>query len=161
MTSVKDIWEFRDNVLGLPQSFAFSNYLMIFQRFTIPLKGGRVASMLDMYINSIIYSVGCSIMAVLCEILIAYAVSNFKNLFSKILYSIIIVTMIMPIVGATASEINTLNKLNLFDSFLGVFLLKGNFLGMYTLVLIAAFGSLPITYKEAAKLDGLQILWLC
>ena len=154
LSSLKDQWEFRDNVLGLPEIWAFDNYATVFNAFEFPLKGGAVATMLDMYINSIIYSAGCAAVAVISETLIAYAVASYKNGFSKMLYSIVIVTMIIPIIGSTASEINLLMTFNLYDTFAGVFLLKANFLGMYSLVLIAAFSGLPKAYKEAAKLDG-------
>ena len=104
LSSLKDQWEFRDNVLGLPEIWAFDNYATVFNAFEFPLKGGAVATMLDMYINSIIYSAGCAAVAVISETLIAYAVASYKNTPANVSYKLNVIKRFIsdavePIIG--------------------------------------------------------------
>jgi len=62
--------------------------------------------------------------------------------------------MIIPIIGSLPSEIKMMHNLGLYDSLLGVYIMKGGFTGMDFLVFYAAFKSVPNTYMEAAEIDG-------
>ena len=62
--------------------------------------------------------------------------------------------MMIPIVGSYPSEINMLQKLGLYNTLVGAWIQKANFLGMYYLVFYAAFKGLAKDYSEAAEMDG-------
>mgnify|MGYP003331592049 CR=1 FL=1 len=66
--------------------------------------------------------------------------------------------MALPIVGASASELRLLDALHLRDnyvtSFIAMFILRFNFLGINFLLFHAQFESIPKDYTESAKIDG-------
>ena len=66
----------------------------------------------------------------------------------------VVVLMTIPIVGSTPSELQILQSLNLYDTMIGNYIQKFNFLGMYYLVYYATFKSLSNDFAEAAYVDG-------
>ena len=52
------------------------------------------------------------------------------------------------------SEIRMLKQLHIYDTFFGMFVLRMNFLSIYFLIFYAQFEMIPMTYSEAAKVDG-------
>lgn len=161
LTSFKDEIEFMLNKFSLPKSFKLDNYITAFQtmRISIVENGGtRYVYAGEMFKNSIIYSVSATIMHTLTPLIAAYAVARFDYKFGKIIYSIVIITMILPIIGNLASEIQFSKALGLYDSFLGLAIMKGHFLGVNFLIFYAAFKNIPKDYAEAAEMDGAN-LW--
>ena len=104
--------------------------------------------------NSLIYSVGCAFFYTLTPCIVAYCAARFKFKFSKVIYTFVIITMSLPIVGAMPSEIRMLKLIGLYDNFIGMFVLRANFLSLYFLIFYAQFQMIPMTYSEAAKVDG-------
>lgn len=104
--------------------------------------------------NSILYAVGCAIAATLTPCFTAYAVAKFDFKFSKVIYTVVIVVMALPIVGSLPSEIKVATDLGIIDTMLGMWIMKANFLGLYFLVFHAQFKSISNTYSEAARVDG-------
>lgn len=160
LTSLKDRLDFIRNVIGLPGSgygWKFSNYFTAFNSFSVTVEAGagfRTVYLAEMFLNSLLYALGCSIASTTCACFMAYITARFPYKFSKVVYAVVIVTMIVPIVGNLPSEIQMSRSLGLFDTFLGVWLMKANFLGMYFLVFYAVFRGVPKDYAEAAKIDG-------
>ena len=70
------------------------------------------------------------------------------------IYWVVIITMTIPVVGTDISTIQILQNIGLYDSMIGMFVLKFNFLGAYFLVFYATFRSLPNDYAGAAYVDG-------
>ena len=62
--------------------------------------------------------------------------------------------MIIPIVGNTPSMLLLLKNTKLYDTWLGMFLMKFNFLGLYFLVFFGIFEGISPEYTEAATIDG-------
>ena len=108
----------------------------------------------NLLLNSLFYSLGSAFAFTLCPVIVAYLSARFKYAFSKILYSFVLITMTLPIVGSMASEITMLHNLGLYDTLPAVFILRFNFLSIYFLILHAQFSSIPQEYTEAAKVDG-------
>ena len=160
LTSVKHIDDFRNNVLGFPRrefGFAFENYSFVLDRFhadaTYQGQSGEVG-LSGMLINTIQYVVGSALASTIVPCLVAYVVAKFPNKISKILYAIVLVTMIIPIIGSYPSEIVMLKNLRLYNTMYGAWIQKANFLGMYFLVFHATFVRLSNDFSEAAYLDG-------
>ncbi len=165
MTSVKDQLDFNADVLAFPRVWRFENYAEVFSGFAVKVRWGSGTisfSMLTMVLFSIAYSVGGALIQTVSCALVAYAVAKFSHFkISKILYVIVIVTMILPIVGSLPSEIRILKALGLYNT-PGVLALKANFLGAYFLVFHAFFCGIPKDFFEAAEIDGAgngRILW--
>ena len=100
------------------------------------------------------YTVGGAFFATVTPCFVSYVCAKYDYKFSKVLYSIVIITMILPIVGNLPAMLDVMNTLNIYDTFIGNWLQKANFLGMYFLIFFAAFKSLPNDYMEAAYIDG-------
>lgn len=155
IASLKGRLDFLTNPFGLPEEWLFSNYGDVFSKFAVPIKNDTVrVGFFQLIGNSLLYALGCAFLSALTPCITAYAVAKFDYKFSKILYAVVIFTMILPIVGSTPSSINMLRAIRLYDTFLGVFLLKTHFLGTYFLVFHATFKNTPKDYAEAAYIDG-------
>lgn len=150
-----------------PKSSDFSStYLMMtnknfywnlgdtFTKVYIPNSNGGTNTMVDILVNSLIYSIGSALVKTLVPCIAAYACARFNFKTSKIVYTAVLVAMMIPIVGSLPSELRVSYALNLVNSLPGVILLKANMLGLYFFVLYSSFKSMPDAYFEAAKIDG-------
>lgn len=156
MTSFKTIGDYRLNKIGLPKQWVW-NYETVFNQFYVfktTDTGREKVSMGTMFLNAFFYSLGCAFTNTLVPCFTAYLCSRFKYKFSKIVHSIVIITMIIPIVGSLPSEIQMAKNLMLYDKLWGLWIMKANFLGMYFLLFYNNFKVLPMAYTEAAKIDG-------
>ena len=156
LTSFKSQQEFRLNVIGLPQTWVW-NYTFVFQMYLYPIfteAGTQYVGMGQMFLYSILYAVGCAFTATLVPCITSYLCARFPYKFGKVIYLIVIVTMVIPIVGNQPSEIQVAQFLGFYDQIWGLWLMKANFLGMYFLVFYAIFRGIPKEYEEAAKMDG-------
>lgn len=156
LTSFKSQTEFRLNVVGLPQTWVW-NYSFVFSMFRVPVftdTGTVYVGMANMFLNSFLYALGCAFAATITPCLTAYLCARFRYKFGKLIYLIVIVTMVIPIVGSQPSEIQVARFLGFYDQIWGLWLMKANFLGMYFLVFYGIFKGIPKEYEEAAKMDG-------
>lgn len=141
---------------GAPSEWAWSNYLNAFKEVFVPypgVSGGKVY-LPEQLFNSVLYAAGSAFFATLIPCITAYGCAKFPCKFSKLIYTVVIVVMGLPIVGALPSEILMAKRLGLYDHIWGLWLMKANFLGMYFLVFHAAFAATPKDFSEAAKIDG-------
>ena len=136
-----------------PTKLTFENFKIALVDFRLDKSEGQF-SFPQMIVNSIIYTIGSAFFYTLTPCLVAYCAARFKFKFSKILYAFVIVTMALPIVGTMPSEWAMLKTLHLDDNFLGMFILRMNFLSINFLIFHAQFEMIPMTYSEAAKVDG-------
>ena len=158
-TSIKtnDYFLFEDN-LFFPKrrGITFEHYAFLFDnQFVVrDLIRGSKFGILSMIGNSLFYVIGCSLINTTVSCFVAYLASKFKYKFSSILYWIVVVTMSIPIVGSDISTIQVLRVLGLFDTLVGNYILKFNFMGVYFLIFYASFETISNTYMEAAQMDG-------
>lgn len=164
-TALKTQEEFRRNVAlipsGAPWDWAWGNFVRDFENFYVPVtkivNGTAVQQNIwveEMLLNTLLYTVGGAFIQTLVPCAVAYVTSRFKFRFSAVVQGIVIVTMIIPIVGSQASELELLMRLGIYDTIWGNWIQKFNFLGMYYLVFFAAFKLIPNDYAEAAYIDG-------
>jgi len=157
-SSVKSVFYFNniDRVLPeslLPWEWEFENYSFVFANFEVRVRG-ESTWLEGMILNSLLYAGVGSLLHTGVACLVAYLASKFKYKFSNVVYWTVIACMTIPIVGADISNIQILNAFGLYDTFLGAWILKFNFMGTYFLVFHAMFSTLPNDYSEAAFLDG-------
>lgn len=156
MTSFKGQADFRTNIIGLPKEWVW-NYSFVFTKFTwsVPTAAGvKIVGMPMMFVYSFLYALGCAFTNTLIPCITSYMCARFPYKFSKVIYTIVIVAMILPIVGALPSEIQMARLFGLYDQIWGLWIMKANFLGVYFLVFYNCFKSLPMAFTEAAKIDG-------
>lgn len=156
MTSFKSQSDFRLNVVGLPKKWVW-NYSYVFKMYSYPIlttEGTKYVGMGMMFLYSFLYAIGCAFASTITPCITAYLCARFQYKFSKIIYLVVIVTMIIPIVGNLPSEIQVARFFGLYDQIWGLWIMKANFLGMYFLVFYNMFKGIPKEYVEAAKIDG-------
>ncbi len=146
---------------NFPTKLHFENYIKVFENFYVEgvaypeNRGGtRTVYIGQMFIYSLLYCVGCSVIQTIVQCVTAYLCARFKYKLSKVIEYIVIVVMTIPIVGSLPAEITLSKQLGLYNHMYGMWIMKANFLGMYFLIFLAAFKSIPMTYTEAAKIDG-------
>ena len=157
ITSLKDIGEFNDNVLGLPQQPTFNNFIRIWQNFYVRVNVNGVLEVRfieDMLINTLLIAGVGSLIVAFVPCIVAYAVTRFNFKFNKVLRGIVIITMILPIIGSTPAHIKLLRDIGLYDTIIGNWIEKISFLGMNFLIYEAAFQVIPKDFVEAAYMDG-------
>ena len=157
------------NYLGLPKDFMtekllapwdwkwenFTTIMKFFEVKGVYREGREVTIPFDMQVlYTVLYAGGCAFIGALCPCLVAYATSKFKTGFNYIIDVIVIVTMVIPIVGSQVSMISLLNSLDIYDTFLGLYLQKFNFANMHYLMFAAVFKGVSKEYYEAATIDG-------
>lgn len=163
LTSLKSGTEYTlyENIIGLPKNLSFASILENYKTAwtqgyaTADIDGiKRYFTIPDQFINSLIYSGGCMITATITPCVTAYVTARYGYKFSKVVYSIVIIAMILPVVGSLPSEIEMTRNLGTFDTFWGLWIQKANFLGPYFLIFYAQFKMIPFEYTEAARIDG-------
>lgn len=165
-TALKSNSEFRRNPLGLPQgnilSWQWNNFLRVFNEFgsEVSYKSGTYAgqnvtiNIFGLITYSLLYAVGSALVGVMAKCVTAYVVSRYNFRIGRIIYGAVIVTMMLPIVGSAPSEMAIMQSLGLYDTFIGSWIQKASFIGLYFLVFYDSFRFIPKDYKEAATLDG-------
>ena len=154
MTSFKSEMDFMRHTFGFPTKFIFDNYAYVSQNMAVPVSKIGNIYIVEMFYNSICYTVLCTFTHTLTPLICAYAVAKFDFKFGKVIYGIVIVTMILPVIGNLASEIQVSKAVGFYNNLFGVAIMKGHFLGTNFLIYYASFKSLPNDFKEAAEIDG-------
>jgi ABC-type glycerol-3-phosphate transport system permease component len=160
-TSLKSHSEFRNNQLwlphGAPWTWEWKNFATInkYLYISVIVNGRPVKMYMErLLLNTLLYAVGGALITTLVPCVVSYLCAKFDYAFSRVIYGVVIVTMVLPIIGSTPSMLQMLKRLNLYDSMLGNYISKFHFLGLYFLVFYATFRSFPDSYAEAAYIDG-------
>lgn len=157
MSSFKSVdeWEWDNNYFGFSKEFSFGNYVSAYKYFNVRTEtGGRQVFIPEQFLYSLLYAGGCAVMSTLTPCIVAYAVARLHNKFGKVIYTIVIVAMALPIVGSLPSELQMARITGLYGHIWGQWIMKMNFLGVYFLVFHAQFRAIPMDYTEAAEIDG-------
>ncbi len=142
---------------GAPWEWAWDNYLSVIKNFSVDITstaGNRSIHMFGQLVNTILYSGVSAVVITAAYCIMGYLVSKYNYFFSKIVYTFVLITMVIPIIGSTPATLLLLHQLGIFDTWLGNYVTKFNFLGMYFLVVHAAFSGVSNEYYEAATIDG-------
>lgn len=157
-TSVKSFEDFRVDPVYPPLrhiwQWEWKNFAVIFENFFVRTADFREVGMLEQIWYTILYAGIGSLIATFVPCIMAYVTARFNFRMSKVIYGIVLFAMILPVVGSFPSELNLMRALNLYDTMIGAWIQKANFLGIYFLVFHAFFKSLPNDYAEAAYVSG-------
>lgn len=158
VSSFKDnLMDFETNPVWLPKEWVITNYEKAWNQFFIEIQtetGTDVVTMPMMFLYGFLYALGCSFAATFIPCITGYMCAKFNYKFSKIIYLVVIVVMILPIFGNLPAEMKMVRTFGLDEHIWGVWIMKANFLGLYFIVFYNYFKSLPNAYNEAAKIDG-------
>lgn len=173
LTSLKSNLDFQiyGNKLGLPNleysksEVLLSNYSLVMRNFIFSnnvsfYSNGKLiahkseVNFLGTILNTILYvGVGALILA-LVPAVVAYICTKYKFKYLKIFYVLNMISLTVPVVGTYAPTLVLVRNMGIYDTFIGNFIQKFTFAGMYFLVFCAFYQSLSDSYIEAAEIDG-------
>jgi len=128
----------------LPQSFSHTdNFIAAFER----------APLMRFMLNSLIVATTGSVLRIVFAILAAYAFAYYEFPCKKILFFIILGTMMMPADTLIVSNFLTVSRMGLLDTYSGmtIIALVG---AMQMFMLRQCFRTIPISLRDAAFIDG-------
>lgn len=143
--------------LVIPDKLYFSNYSKVYGVFRTKVESGagsRMVYLPEMFLNSVLYAGGVGITSALAPCLVGYCTAKFNFKFNRVLDSIVLITIILPIVGALPSQIKIVYGLRMNDSIPSLWVMAFGFANMYYFVFKAIFKSIPDSLREAAQIDG-------
>ena len=146
--SVKTDDEFLYNMNALPTVWNFKNYADAY-RFIEHNETGFIG----MFINSIWFAVGSSLLATLSHAVTGYIFAKYNFPCKAVAFSFILFTISLPIVGSLPSMYKVVYTLHLEESPLFLITYMGGF-GSNFLIMYAFFNGIDRTYMEAAEMDG-------
>lgn len=157
ITSFKSNLDFIRNPFGLPKEWRFDNYVTVFEKMYISQDtdmGIRKVFIPELFFNSFAWSFISALFSVTAGCVVAYLTAKYDCKITKIIYTVIIIKMVLPIVGSLPSSLSVMNTLGVYDNFWGLALSKFGIDGAGFLYFYAAFKGVSWTYAEAAFLDG-------
>lgn len=139
---------FGGNVLGLPEVWRFSNY-------KTALVGGHVATY---FRNSVIVSASTIIISDILIVTASYAITRMKWKFSKIVLTIFLLGMMIPIHSTLLPLFLILRTLHILNTHLALIIPYIAFaLPMGIFVMTSFIEGIPRELEEAACIDGCNI----
>lgn len=154
LTSLKARLEYISSPFGLPKNWLFKNYLDVFQALSIPIQGVREAYLPELFLNGFLYAFISSMIMIFTNCVVGYVVAKYRCVVGRIIYSVVIINMILPVVGTLPSELQIMRVLGFYDNMIGIYLMKISFGGTNFLIFYAMFKSISWSYAEAAFVDG-------
>lgn len=148
MNSFKTRQEFLYHVWSFPKSFYVQNWIYCF------MMEYNEVNILGMFMNSIIFTVGCTFASVFFSAATAYVLSKYPFPGSKAFYSLAFILMMIPMVGNTASVYKMYYDLGFYNSYHGPIITSCSGFGMCFVLLYGFFKNISWSYAEAAKIDG-------
>ena len=156
--SVKSAHEFWKSVISFPQTITFEHFSNVMKynyvRVTAANGSQYDIGLLGQAINTMLFAGVGACVSVVVPFVTAYICAKYKFFYSRVIYAIVLITMVLPIVGAYPSELTILRTLGIYDQIWGNWIQKANPLGMYFLVFFAYSKGLSNTYIEATRIDG-------
>ena len=150
MSSLKGALEYMGGyAFDLPKKWLFSNYSKAFEVLNV-----GDTNFMGMIFNSLWYTALATALGVFMPAITGYAMAKYKFPGKDLIFSIAIISMVIPIVGATASRMKIISMLGVYDSPLYVIVsFLGGFGGSF-LVYYGFFKALSWSYAEAVMIDG-------
>ena len=136
------------NPFSLPETWNLSHYIDVFK--LLEVNGNNF---LDMLFNSLWFSLLGVLINQFTTMTFSYVCSKYTFPGRNLVYSIILITLTLPLYGTSGATYKIYHNLGLINSYAQVLLSTG-VLTAYTLYYMAFFKNLSWTYAEAAMVDG-------
>ena len=133
---------------GLPETWNWQNYLDVFRLLEV-----NGSYFMDMFFNSIWFSVVGVLIQQFVTITFAYVCTKYRFPGSGLPYAIVLIMITLPIYGNSGAMYKLYNSLGFINSYVQVLANAGGF-SMFFLYYVAFFKNLSWTYAEAAMMDG-------
>lgn len=153
ISSLKDFYEFRKNIFGLPKDWMFSNFKLAFESLYVPVDG-RNYTLIYLIINSLAYALLYTIMPLFANMIVAYGCAKYKSKLCTIVQTVVILRMVIPIVGGLASGLTVAKFIGTYDNLPLAALFQFTPQGANFLIFLATFKGISNEYMDAARIDG-------
>ena len=160
-SSFKGLIDFTLNPLTLlPQAWKWENYKEVFDVFTMTAAApdGTIVTygIVPMLLYSLIYAGGTTFVLMALITVCAYVISKYTFIGKEFIYSLGIILMIVPIIGAGPADMRLNHLLGRYNNMLFVILTPSGtvFSGYQFLMIYSAFKGISSSYMEAAEIDG-------
>jgi len=147
LASFRTIKDFNNTPSIIPETFNFDLFVQTWKDLKF----------VNNYINSFIVVVGSAVCAIFFNGMLAYAVSIVKPKGHKIIFGLVMWSLLIPPMTSMVALFVNINKLNLTQSFIPLWLMAGAN-AFFVILFKQFFESLPQELIEAAKLDGASYL---
>ena len=154
LQSLKTNLEFWDNMLSMPEKWLFKNYTAAFKSIEY-----SKYTFMGMFINSIWFAVGTSVIGVFMHCVTGYIFAKYKFSGKGAAFSFILFTITLPVVGTLPSLYKIVFGMGINDSPLFLITAFGGFGGNF-LITYAFFKGIDWSYAEAAFIDGAGHLYV-
>jgi raffinose/stachyose/melibiose transport system permease protein len=145
MTSLKTDQEIFNSPFSLPESFNFT----AFQR------AWEVMSYSQLFMNSVLYAVGGSLLAIALALVPAYVFSSFRIRGQIVIFIVLLSTLMLPQQTVIIPLFGLLRSLDLLNSRLGLIIVHGVYgMPFEILVLTGFMSTIPRELFAAARIDG-------
>ena len=128
----------------------FDNYIKI---FTTKYSSAKI-TMFGMLKNSLVLIAVCTGLQAIVPVITGYVVARYKTRLGAVAVQLVIISMVVPAIGSTASTYAFMSAIKLKDKWLGIFLMNAGGLGFGMLLYKNYFSSVSWEYAESAFLDG-------
>lgn len=128
----------------------FDNYKTIFET----KYGSAKTTLLGMMKNSFVYIAVCVLLQAIVPVITGYVIARYKTKLGSVAVQLVIISMVVPAIGSTASTYSFMTAIKLRNTWLGIFLMNAGGLGFGMLLYRNYFSSIPWEYAESAFLDG-------
>lgn len=128
----------------------FDNYVKI---FTTKYSSAKI-TMFGMLKNSLVLIAVCTGLQAIVPVITGYVVARYKTGLGAVAVQLVIISMVVPAIGSTASTYAFMSAIKLKDKWLGIFLMNAGGLGFGMLLYKNYFSSISWEYAESAFLDG-------
>ena len=153
ISALKDLYEFRKNLFGLPQTWMFSNFKLAFENLFVPVEG-REYTLIYLIGNSLAYAFLYTVIPVFANIIVAYGCAKYKSKLCDIVKAVVILRMVIPIVGGLASGLTVSKFIGTYDNLPLAAIFQFTPQGAHFLIFLATFSGISNEYMDAAKIDG-------
>lgn len=148
-----DRWDF--DTYSLITDWQFSNFATAYKFVTASVPGTNIkANVFQCLMNGFLFSGGAAFFQTLCTVIVAYCTSRYDCKLSKIIHTVVIIVLVLPIAGNLASQYEIAVLTHTYDNLPGMFVMKFGYSNMYYLVFYSVFKAIPKDYAESALLDG-------
>ena len=153
LASFKTLYDFYDNPLGLPSSWAWQNYVQVWNQAHIP----------EYALNSAIVAGGAVPAQALCSCMVAYGLARFRFAGNQLVFWYVLAGLLVPIQLTILPIVLLLKTIGILNTHLGLIVPYAAFGMPFSIFLLTGFmRALPRELEEAARIDGageLRIFW--
>jgi ABC-type glycerol-3-phosphate transport system permease component len=127
----------------IPANFTLSNYTQVLEKYPF----------LSWGLNSIIITITSTVLVLVIASLAAYAFGRLQFRFKKILFTLVVSMLLIPMQAYIVPLFFMMSSLNLLNSYASIILVAGaNVTSVF--ILTSFFKGIPNELEEAARIDG-------